>query len=203
MRESRTSNDRSNVESETARIREMVRDYANPTVADLLVFGLVLLVIGLGGYNALQAYLQRRAMSGMMMAMPGTNPLWHLLVTVVAVSLIVGVYGIARQHVFDTSSSTGDASVTTGTTRNDSDGGEDHSEPGRVPSILPDDERRILEPVLESPGLTQVELRGRSDFSKAKVSQTVSELEDRGLIYRERQGRTYRIYPGKLLEDPE
>lgn len=71
----------------------------------------------------------------------------------------------------------------------------------RPPALLPEDERRIVRPILESPGLTQVELRGRSDFSKAKVSQTVSELEDRGLIYRERQGRTYRVYPGKLLEE--
>ncbi|WP_438267490.1 helix-turn-helix transcriptional regulator [Haladaptatus halobius] len=34
--------------------------------------------------------------------------------------------------------------------------------------------------------MTQVELRRRSGFSKAKVSQAVSELEDRGLIYREK-----------------
>jgi uncharacterized membrane protein len=69
--------------------------------------------------------------------------------------------------------------------------------------VLPEDERRVLEPVLKTPGLTQVELRGRSDFSKAKVSQTVSELEDRGLLYRERQGRTYRVYPGELANARE
>ena len=70
----------------------------------------------------------------------------------------------------------------------------------RILDILPDDERRILEPVLESPGLTQIELRDRSDFSKSKVSQTVTDLEKRGLLYREPQGRTYRIYPSDDFE---
>jgi len=70
----------------------------------------------------------------------------------------------------------------------------------RVLDLLPEDERRILEPVLTSPGLTQIELRDRSDFSKSKVSQTVSDLEKRGLLYRERQGRTYRVYPSDELE---
>lgn len=65
--------------------------------------------------------------------------------------------------------------------------------------VLPEDERRILEPVIDSPGVTQIELRDRSDFSKSKVSQTVSDLEQRGLLYRERQGRTYRVYPADDL----
>ena len=69
--------------------------------------------------------------------------------------------------------------------------------------VLPEDERRILEPVIESPGLTQIEVRDRSDFSKSKVSQTVSDLEKRGLLSRERQGRTYRIYPGEDLSESE
>jgi hypothetical protein len=74
---------------------------------------------------------------------------------------------------------------------------------GRVLDFLPDDERRILEPVISSPGITQIELRDRSDFSKSKVSQTVSVLEKRGLLYREPQGRTYRIYPGDDLQQSQ
>ncbi|WP_458209115.1 helix-turn-helix transcriptional regulator [Haladaptatus sp. NG-SE-30] len=70
----------------------------------------------------------------------------------------------------------------------------------RVLDLLPEDERRILDPVLTSPGLTQIELRDRADFSKSKVSQTVSDLEKRGLLYRERQGRTYRVYPSDDLQ---
>jgi hypothetical protein len=80
------------------------------------------------------------------------------------------------------------------------------SDPGaqptrRVLDLLPEDERRVLAPVIESPGITQIELRDRSDFSKSKVSQTVSGLEKRGLLYRERQGRTYRVYPSDDLRD--
>lgn len=69
--------------------------------------------------------------------------------------------------------------------------------------VLPEDERRILEPVVESPGLTQIELRDRADFSKSKVSQTASDLEKRGLLSREKQGRTYRIYPAGELTAEE
>ena len=69
----------------------------------------------------------------------------------------------------------------------------------RVLDLLPEDERRVLAPVIDSPGITQIELRDRSDFSKSKVSQTVSGLEKRGLLYRERQGRTYRVYPSDDL----
>lgn len=75
-----------------------------------------------------------------------------------------------------------------------------HSQISNILDLLPEDERRILQPVLTSPGLTQIELRDRSDFSKAKVSQTVTDLEKRGLLYREPQGRTYRIYPDESLE---
>nr|WP_229770561.1 MarR family transcriptional regulator [Halorhabdus sp. CBA1104] len=49
--------------------------------------------------------------------------------------------------------------------------------------------------------MTQIELRDRSDFSKSKVSQTVSALEERGLLFRERQGRTYRVFPSDDLSD--
>lgn len=68
-------------------------------------------------------------------------------------------------------------------------------------SILPEDERQILEPVLDTPGITQVEIIDRSEFSDAKVSQTLKALRERGLVYRERQGRTYRLYPGTVLDE--
>ncbi len=85
------------------------------------------------------------------------------------------------------------------------DSGADTEEPAHptrpLLDVLPEDERRILQPVVDSPGLTQIELRDRADFSKSKVSQTVSDLEKRGLLYREPQGRTYRIYPSDDLEE--
>lgn len=65
--------------------------------------------------------------------------------------------------------------------------------------LLPEDERLILESILDTPGITQVEVVARSDFSKAKVSQTLKALRERGLVYREPQGRTYRLYPGTVL----
>lgn len=67
--------------------------------------------------------------------------------------------------------------------------------------ILPDDERHILVPVLDTPGVTQVEVVDRSSFSDAKVSQTLKALRERGLVYREPQGRTYRLYPGTRLDE--
>ncbi|WP_181692656.1 hypothetical protein [Natronomonas sp. LN261] len=76
-----------------------------------------------------------------------------------------------------------------------------HTEPQIHLEILPEDEQQVLQPVLETPGITQVEVVGRSDFSDAKVSQTLKALRNRGLIYREPQGRTYRLYPGTLLEE--
>lgn len=67
--------------------------------------------------------------------------------------------------------------------------------------ILPEDEQQIVKPVVRMPGITQVEVVARSDFSDAKVSQTLKSLRERGLIYREPQGRTYRLYPGTVLKE--
>jgi len=161
-------------------------------------------------------------------AMHGTHPLWYLLGTVVAVALVGGGYlAIRDQFVTDDSSrqldadatppaddatsenttgdatgesTTGDAAtVTTGEDATATDG--QHDRPSRpLLDVLPEDERRILQPVVDSPGLTQIELRDRADFSKSKVSQTVSDLEKRGLLYREPQGRTYRVYPSDEIE---
>jgi uncharacterized membrane protein len=76
------------------------------------------------------------------------------------------------------------------------------TEPQVDMEILPEDERRILEPVLDAPGITQVEVVARSGFSEAKVSQTLKALRQRGLVYREPQGRTYRLYPGSIFSEP-
>lgn len=154
--------------------------------------------------------------------MPGMNPVWYLFGTLLVVSVVLGTYILTREQLAET------LSATSASESNEADYGSDDGqntpkdksmedpsetqkpEPSTTDSpsadsvalrFLPEDERRVVEPVLETPGLTQVELRARSEFSKAKVSQTVSELEDRGLIYREKQGRTYRVYPGELLKE--
>jgi len=109
----------------------------------------------------------------------GPDPTVYLFYTFISASVIVGLYLVTRWRKEPVSNRDRDASPL---------------------SLLPDDEKQVLEPILESPGVTQVELRGRSGFSKSKVSQVLNELEERGVLYREPQGRTYRVYPGKLLK---
>ena len=193
--------------------------------ADRLVGLLIVGIILFGSYSWWQATrraLERDGMMEQMMGtMPGMDPIWYLFGTLIAVSVVLGVYVISREQLanvlstptanavtddrnesstsIDPSSRSSELSSEQSTQK--SSANDSSSERTSALTFLPEDERRIIEPILESPGLTQVELRGRSDFSKAKVSQTVSELEDRGLIYREKQGRTYRVYPGELLKE--
>ena len=185
--------------------------------ADLVVGLLVVAVLVVGGALTLQAYQQQRAMSAMgsmmggsMGTVHGIGPLWYALGTLLATA-IVGVLYLTVRDSLDVS--TGSDQSPRGPTGSDGHEPDSHDADEsskrvqnpeerpreRVLDLLPEDERRILEPVLTSPGITQIELRDRSDFSKSKVSQTVSELEKRGLLYRERQGRTYRIYPSDSL----
>lgn len=182
-----------------------------------LLVGIVLLV---GGILSWQAYQQLRAFEQMgsmmdtsMGAVHGTNPLWYVLGTLLVSAVIGGGYLAIRDDLTSTDRDDHSPNEMAGrTVRESADSPESaaasdrpinpETQPrNRVLDLLPDDERRILEPVLESPGITQIELRDRSDFSKSKVSQTVSSLEKRGLLFRERQGRTYRIYPGDDLRE--
>ena len=177
------------------------------TTVDRLVGGLIVAILGIGIYSWVRVAFLVQSPTGMMGMMPRTDPMWYLFGTLVTSSLVFGIYVLSRERIrqeFSGRPATTEASEQQPSEDEESaesgDTGVSHE---RIPVLeyLPEDERRVLEPVLDSPGLTQVELRGRSDFSKAKVSQTVSELEDRGLLYREKQGRTYRIYPGELLKE--
>ena len=192
---------------------------------DRLIGLLVATIVLFGAYNWWQATQRKLAGRGMMSQMMGTmpvmDPIWYLFGTLIAVSAVLGIYIVSREQLSDVLSTltpTGaahghrDGSPSSNTYSSESvpqqhtDDFLTNSPPADRTSpltFLPEDERRVVEPILESPGLTQVELRGRSDFSKAKVSQTVSELEDRGLIYREKQGRMYRVYPGELLKEQQ
>lgn len=193
---------------------------------DRLVSLLIVGVLLLGGYSwwrATRRTLGRHGMMGQMMGtMPGMDPVWYLFGTLIAVSVIVGGYVSSREQFADVLSTPTPADATDADriepdtsvassgrssertlehSTHVSSTTESTSERTSTLTILPKDERRIIEPILASPGLTQVELRDRSEFSKAKVSQSVSKLEDRGMIYREKQGRTYRVYPGELLKE--
>ncbi|PHQ44870.1 MarR family transcriptional regulator [Halorubrum sp. C3] len=196
--------------------------------ADAVVGVLLGFVLLAGGGLTWRAYRQRRdldqsmgsMMDSSMGSLHGPDPLWYAVGTLLVAALIGAVYLLARDE-FTASSATAPAAGGTpdqpsggtpdqpSTEAAPSPEGDEGSQPtslnpesdpqARVLDLLPDDERRVLEPVLDSPGITQIELRDRSDFSKSKVSQTVSSLEERGLLYRERQGRTYRVYPSDDL----
>ena len=176
------------------------------TVVGLLVVS-ILLVGGIATWNAYQQWIALDRMGDHMgtsvTAMHGTHPIWYLLGTLVVAIVITGVYIGVRDRIVSATDTpvqgepTDDVPTDHEAVANDSEG----TPTRQVLDLLPDDETRILEPVLESPGLTQIELRDRANFSKSKVSQTVTDLEKRGLLYREPQGRTYRIYPADDIDD--
>lgn len=193
---------------------------------DAIVGLVVAAVVVIGGALSWQAYQRQQAFEQMgsmmgtsMGAVHGTNPLWYVLGTVLVAGVIGGGYLLSRDDFDSTGTVTRQRSGESD--QIDRRDPESESEPptntaqsndtitpetqprARVLDLLPEDERRVLEPVLTSPGITQIELRDRSDFSKSKVSQTVSALEKRGLLYRERQGRTYRIYPSDDLKQTQ
>ncbi|WP_418282664.1 helix-turn-helix transcriptional regulator [Halorubrum sp. DTA98] len=185
--------------------------------ADVMAGLLVSIVLIVGGALSWQAYQQQQAFDQMgsmmgtsMGTVHGTSPLWYVLGTLLVSAVLGGGYLVIRDDLTDTAAHDRSQSKSTGPDRESTDVQTGPSQSAgaitpesqpraRVLDLVPDDERRILEPVLSSPGITQIELRDRSDFSKSKVSQTVSALEKRGLLYRERQGRTYRIYPSDDL----
>lgn len=193
-----------------------------------LVAGIVLVGGGLTweAYRQQRAFSAMGDMMGeSMSAMHGVNPVWYATGTLVLAGFVLALYASLRQDLTapaKTVTSAGPAATeqvsARGPTGDDATGDQSDgaqaegvetadSQPAGVQAkssppvldVLPEDERRILEPVLESPGLTQIALRDRAGFSKSKVSQTVSDLEKRGLLYRERQGRTYRVYPSEDL----
>ena len=195
---------------------------------DRLVGLLIVGIILFGSYSWWRATRRALARDGMMSqmmgTMPGMDPIWYLFGTLIVVSVVLGVYVVSREQLADVlltstplSGAKANRDEPDGSTSPSVNSPEHPSEQSTQESstndlslertsaltVLPEDERRVIDPILESPGLTQVELRARADFSKAKVSQTVSKLEDRGLIYREKQGRTYRVYPGELLKEQQ
>ena len=180
---------------------------------DVVVGGLVIAVLIVGVVVTLQTYQASIDGMGHGWTMHGVHPAWNLLGALLVAAVVGGVYLLIRDQLHRGMES-GGQSERLDTSRDESNIPTDEMEPESEPTdssegqeaperdvltYLPEDERRILRPVIESPGITQIELRDRSDFSKSKVSQTVSDLEKRGLLYRESQGRTYRVYPADEL----
>lgn len=63
-----------------------------------------------------------------------------------------------------------------------------------IRKALSDDEKKILDEIKKSGEITQDSLRFRLNWSKAKVSTILTNLDKRNLIQRERIGKTYRVY---------
>jgi len=59
---------------------------------------------------------------------------------------------------------------------------------------LSQDEKKILDEIKKAKEITQDSLKFRLDWSKAKVSTILTNLDKRGLIQRERIGKTYKVY---------
>lgn len=188
--------------------------------ADMAAGVLVAAIFLFGGVLTWQAYQRQRAFEqmGSMMGMEssmgathGTSPLLYVFGTLFLSAVVGGGYLFVRDEFTNPDAGTrsqataasedSSESIASPEEQPDSEIPQGTQPQARVLDLLPEDERRIVEPVLSSPGLTQIELRDRSNFSKSKVSQTVSALEKRGLLYRERQGRTYRIYPSDELAE--
>ncbi len=69
-----------------------------------------------------------------------------------------------------------------------------------VDQFLTADERAIFSAIMEKGKITQDKLPEITGFSKPKISRLVAELVDRGLITRERVGKTYILYPAKIFK---
>lgn len=59
---------------------------------------------------------------------------------------------------------------------------------------LRDDEKIVVKAIHEQQGITQNTLRLRTNFSKAKLSLVITELERRNIIRREQKQKTFAVY---------
>ena len=63
-----------------------------------------------------------------------------------------------------------------------------------VLKAMDDNEKKVLKAIKEQEGITQSTLKFRTDLSKAKVSQILTDFEKKHLIKREEKGKTYAVY---------
>ena len=59
---------------------------------------------------------------------------------------------------------------------------------------MDDNEKKVLKAIKEQDGITQSTLKYRTDLSKAKVSQILTDFERKHLVKREEKGKTYAVY---------
>lgn len=63
-----------------------------------------------------------------------------------------------------------------------------------VLKAMDDNEKKVIKAIREQEGITQSTLKYRTDLSKAKVSQILTDFEKKHLIKREEKGKTYSVY---------
>jgi uncharacterized membrane protein len=63
-----------------------------------------------------------------------------------------------------------------------------------IKRALSDDEKAVLDEIRRAGEITQDSLRFRLDWSKAKLSRILTNLDKLNLIQRERMGKTYRVF---------
>lgn len=71
---------------------------------------------------------------------------------------------------------------------------EDNEKKALILSVLRSDEKKVFEAILEQQGITQHTLRLRTDFSKAKLSAIIKELEARKLVVKEGYKKTNKLF---------
>lgn len=65
---------------------------------------------------------------------------------------------------------------------------------------LSDDEKKVLDEIKKAKEITQDSLRFRLNWSKAKISTILTNLDRKGIIQRERTGKTYKVYLDKQFK---
>lgn len=63
-----------------------------------------------------------------------------------------------------------------------------------VLKAMDENEKKVLKAIKEQDGITQSTLKFRTDLSKAKVSQILTDFERKHLVKREAKGKTYAVY---------
>ncbi len=76
----------------------------------------------------------------------------------------------------------------------------ERGEPSITLTLLKGDEKIVMEEIMERKEITQKDLQEITGFSKAKLSRLITELEVRGLIRKERWGKTNMIYLSERFE---
>ncbi len=175
-----------------------MRDYR------IFTTGAILLLAVWAGYNIYMSYTSPSYCPvGSHSIYSYSNLLPILLILILAFSLLPGSKSRSRpssklsmssgQHRLAGNNSDLDVKLDAIRANSRGDPGEEATQNGGVHGdVQPKD---ILSIIRENPGITQEELREVTGYSASKVSVQVRELEERGLIRREKHGRTFRIYP--------